>query len=452
MAIDPSIALGVRPVQLENPLAQYSQVAQLQSEQNRNRLADLMFSEKRRQVDETNALNDLYKNALGPDGKIDRTKLFSGVAERGLGSKLPALQKTFTDQDKSAAELDKFKAETASKQVEAASKRADLAGQVFGFVRANPTLENAHFALDYLGQNGIYTPEQVAQYKQLTAADPTKIQALADQAFRGALSAKDQLAKIQTQNIGGSTLTQTVDPVTGKVATVNTVKNTQSPDNAATVAATIRGQNLTDARERDKIRQDDQHFQFTNNPTNQEQAAAAKERGKVSAETTVKAERNLPAVQDNVALALKNIDDLIGARDANGNLLSGSAPHPGFAQSVGAGIPGLKYVPGSGAADFNARLDQLKGGAFLQAFESLKGGGQITEVEGKKATDAITRMSTAQSEKEFVAAAQEFKGVLSKGLARAKASAGKPAGGNPASPSVSNWDSGASNKPSVSNW
>jgi hypothetical protein len=99
--------------------------------------------------------------------------------------------------------------------------------------------------------------------------------------------------------------------------------------------------------------------------------------------------------------------------------------HPGFETTVGATLlPFARHVPGTDAADFSARLDEIKGGAFLKAFETLKGGGQITEMEGKKATDAITRMNLAQSENEFVKAAREFRGVVEKGVSRAKAAGG----------------------------
>lgn len=126
---------------------------------------------------------------------------------------------------------------------------------------------------------------------------------------------------------------------------------------------------------------------------------------------------------DSAARAIQNIDELIGKRDENGALVAGSKAHPGFETAVGiSGIQGgfglAGFIPGTDTTDFKKRLDQLKGGAFLEAFNSLKGGGQITEVEGKKATDAITRMDTAQSEKEFVAAAREFSGVIEQGVRR----------------------------------
>jgi hypothetical protein len=86
-------------------------------------------------------------------------------------------------------------------------------------------------------------------------------------------------------------------------------------------------------------------------------------------------------------------------------------------------------VPGTDASDFQARFDQVKGNAFLQAFETLKGGGSITNVEGDKGTAALNRMGLAQSEKEFVQAAREFQDVVRTGVARAKKLTGSSTGG-----------------------
>ena len=135
------------------------------------------------------------------------------------------------------------------------------------------------------------------------------------------------------------------------------------------------------------------------------------------------------SAMDSGRLAIENIDELIGKRDANGELIAGSKAHPGFEGAVGASWQKLLpdfALTGTDTMDFRKRLEQLKGGAFMEAFKSLKGGGQITEVEGKKATAAITRMDEAQSEKEFVTAAREFRGVIENAM-RAK-------GGQPAKP------------------
>lgn len=87
-------------------------------------------------------------------------------------------------------------------------------------------------------------------------------------------------------------------------------------------------------------------------------------------------------------------------------------------------------IPGSPMMDFRTRVDQLQGQAFLQAFESLKGGGQITEMEGRKATDAIARLNRSVSASDFRAALQELRDVVSAARDRAQPprSGGAPIG------------------------
>ena len=96
--------------------------------------------------------------------------------------------------------------------------------------------------------------------------------------------------------------------------------------------------------------------------------------------------------------------------------------HPGLSYAVGKSSV-LPVIPGTPAADFKVRLDQVQGAQFLQAYETLKGGGQITEVEGKKAEAAIARMNRAQTEEEFKRSVEDFQSVVAAGVERAKAKA-----------------------------
>lgn len=77
------------------------------------------MGEYQRGVQQENALADAYKGAVGADGAIDRTKLYTGLAQSGLGAKLPTVQKGFADQDKALLESHKTKLETGLKQYEA---------------------------------------------------------------------------------------------------------------------------------------------------------------------------------------------------------------------------------------------------------------------------------------------------------------------------------------------
>jgi len=65
-------------------------------------------------------------------------------------------------------------------------------------------------------------------------------------------------------------------------------------------------------------------------------------------------------------------------------------------------------LAGTPEADVIARLEQLKGEVFLPAFQYIKGGGQVTNLEGDKAQAAMGRMNRAQSTDDFVAAMKDF--------------------------------------------
>ena len=97
---------------------------------------------------------------------------------------------------------------------------------------------------------------------------------------------------------------------------------------------------------------------------------------------------------------------------------------PALAQ--GLGIEGFLRKPlaelglDEETARVRAKIDQVRGDVFLSAFATLKGGGQITELEGTKAEQAQARLSTAQSEEDFRAALNELKFYTELGIRRMK--------------------------------
>lgn len=72
-----------------------------------------------------------------------------------------------------------------------------------------------------------------------------------------------------------------------------------------------------------------------------------------------------------------------------------------------------------------SKMDQIKGSTFLSAYERLKGGGQITEIEGKKAEEAIARLKRTQSYADYIEALTDLERVVMNGLTRARAQAGE---------------------------
>ena len=136
--------------------------------------------------------------------------------------------------------------------------------------------------------------------------------------------------------------------------------------------------------------------------------AAAKAAGTATGEAQV----NLPSVETNAGIIKQTISQLRSA--------------PGRATGTGLSsvLDPRNYIAGTDAADFKAKREQLAGQTFLQAYQSLKGGGQITEIEGAKAQNALARLQTAQSDGEFVNALNDFETEVDKlvDVARKKAS------------------------------
>lgn len=99
------------------------------------------------------------------------------------------------------------------------------------------------------------------------------------------------------------------------------------------------------------------------------------------------------------------IDNMIGSEDGE------IEQHPGLNAAVGA-YDAETYTFLADTKSFEAYQEQLEGTAFLEAFQQLKGGGTITEAEGKKAAAAMGRMSTAQNEDDYKEALSEMRQIV----------------------------------------
>jgi hypothetical protein len=103
------------------------------------------------------------------------------------------------------------------------------------------------------------------------------------------------------------------------------------------------------------------------------------------------------------------------------NLLDQIAAHPGREYGTGTSA-WMSNLPGEwsyGARDFATRANQVAGQTFLQAYESLKGTGQITQIEGEKAEQAISRLRDRYvTEEEYLQAIKDLRDVAESGRAK----------------------------------
>jgi hypothetical protein len=111
----------------------------------------------------------------------------------------------------------------------------------------------------------------------------------------------------------------------------------------------------------------------------QPKGLAEKARQEQVGEAQGKAQVNLPQVESAAARMLRQIDEL--------------EMHPALESitgTVGGRIP--EGWQTEAMAEAQSRLNQIAGGTFLQAYNELRGGGAITEEEGKQAKASYTRL------------------------------------------------------------
>jgi hypothetical protein len=155
MPINPNIAMGVRPIQLDNPLAQYAQFSQIQNAQKQNELAALQVEAAKRGAEEEVAVKNFF--ASNPDlaSPEARNKL-TGFGKTGL-----AYSKLLSEQETANLTRDQLK-QTIYKQ------KLEFGKQALRDLSLNPSDENIiAYGQDAVIQKLMTPEESAAKTKQL---------------------------------------------------------------------------------------------------------------------------------------------------------------------------------------------------------------------------------------------------------------------------------------------
>jgi hypothetical protein len=445
MPIDPNIALGLRAPQIESPMVHAARAAELSRANQQNMLGGMQMMELARANQQKNAMRDILSKAPegAPPSEINRLieKAYIGAGDI---SGLVAHRKTLAEAEAAQANVGKAKAQTkqaeagtAASEFELSKKKIDYAWES---VANSPTPQAYRKNIEDSVTKNLITREQAdqglaelrrAEDMDMLRGGDTNFKQLRMSSLEKLLSAKDQLARTEPKYV--------FEDIGGKKIRVQT--NPNAPDFDPKLLELVKTPTIGEAEtrrsnlEREKIdrsklgiegaklKLQQQEAAQKADPAFQQAMAGAKARGEAIAKGDVAAVQALPRILDRANRSINLIDEMVGkqeVRDKNGKIIqAATAPHPGFNSAVGFGL-GERFVPGTSASDFQSRFEEIKGGAFLEAFESLKGAGSISEKEGEKATTAITRMSLAQSEKEFVAAARDLQDVVRKATVNAQ--------------------------------
>jgi len=235
MALDPSIPLGIKPMQIESPINQMAKMYEMQNAVQANKLNQLKMDEYTRGVAEA----EQFKNALAQAN--DETAIRNAFYAKGD-------VKGYNDYLKSLGEQKKLDIETTNlgytgkkTQGEIAKQRQEFDNQAKRDLSFNPSDENIKaFAQDAV-LKGIYTQDEAARATAQLLAIPVN-QRQTYLASQGA-SAGELKPNIQTQNLGGTSQIVAVPAFGGTPKVLSSSKVTADP-----------GELLTDARERERIR------------------------------------------------------------------------------------------------------------------------------------------------------------------------------------------------------
>jgi hypothetical protein len=125
------------------------------------------------------------------------------------------------------------------------------------------------------------------------------------------------------------------------------------------------------------------------------------------------------AAVEAVQKATPQFDDAIKA-------IQQARTHPGREYGLGPASSVTTKIPGTDAYAFGKINDQMVGKTFLTAYNTLKGGGQISNVEGDKAQVAQARIDPNQKPKDYDAALNDLETQLRRDLETAQRKVNAP--------------------------
>ena len=212
MALDPNIALGVRPLEVPNQLAQYGQLQQLMAARDAQQINALKMQEAQAALEERNALRRLNPSAPDYEEQLFRVNPQLGISFRK--------ERATTEAQEAVRKKSEFDLTAARRKFGDDLKRN---------LSANPSDENViAWGQDAVLQ-GIYTPDQVAStVQQLLTLPPQQRASILSQA--GA-SPSELKPSTQTINRGGATEVIQVPAFGGAPTTLGAYQDVSLPAN-----------------------------------------------------------------------------------------------------------------------------------------------------------------------------------------------------------------------------
>lgn len=388
MAIDPNIALGVRGIELQNPLNALAQFSQIQNAQNQNAMAQLQMREAEAAAQEKNMLRRLDPTAADYESQLFKVNPQLGIAFR-----------------KEAATTAAQKAAESKSLTEAAGAKQKLLNQALRDISGRPSDANIIAHTEDIQSSPLFSTEEKAkalatQQRLLSIPFAERQMYLAQQ---GA-SASELKPSTQTVNRAGATDIVQVPAFSGAPTTVGSYADVplpadvqaqkiaiaqQSRPPAQPVAPTVT-QIVDPTNPKQMISVDARRYQGGGVGSPGVIGVGGKEPGAGSLRPltegqTVKLRADVAKDYKAASTALSQIDDLLASADA-------VKTSPGLSAATGFTGKFLPSFPEGGAAQAETRLANLRGKvtALGKATAAMSGAiGSIANQEWKILADQI---------------------------------------------------------------
>jgi hypothetical protein len=239
MPIDTSMYGNIKPFQVDSPLNALAQVSQVQNAQNQNALAQYTINKAKREDSDTLEV----RNAL-MDTNGDYKAAANALMQRGLYKPAMEIGKAQLEQDKTKSEILKNNASAGETNTKTLNLKLQQHKDMLGPVN-DPQSAAAWVTSIYNDPDlGAMMKRTGASAEDLIAKIPTDPAEFQTWKMQSSLSA-DKLIEYTTPNAN------TVASNKTSLMTTKMNNDTSRANNAATVAATLSGQNKADARARE---------------------------------------------------------------------------------------------------------------------------------------------------------------------------------------------------------